>query len=296
MRTEAIHEDNRLSVEVIALIKAPIIAALNSVTTVGADFIVNPTVWYWRNPSGKIRPTVANSAKYISSKFQSSLKAMGWEIEKTIRDQTIDAYTELVPRSSIDLYRLPERNFLPLLERLRSDGFLDYGSEATALFRNFVSSRSIYFPEYAHQYIEMFELESGFPPIRVGVEFETGNIASSFRAIQKLNQLSFAEEIDVGVLVTSSNKKDGSARIWPVSNRNGSFEELTKRNYREQTSYLAVDIGFLPDAYDDGAAYLDDNGTLYAIEEVGEIEFDGVRYVEGRASGGRSLYRPAGLV
>ena len=34
-------------------------SALNKVSTIGNEFIVNDTLWYWKNPAGAIKPTVS---------------------------------------------------------------------------------------------------------------------------------------------------------------------------------------------------------------------------------------------
>ena len=74
-------------------IRAEIHAALNAIRTTSTGFEVNDGEWFWINPSGKVRPTVVNSAKFLTGNFQDSLKAShSWETEKTILGQTFDAY------------------------------------------------------------------------------------------------------------------------------------------------------------------------------------------------------------
>ena len=92
-----------------------------------------------------------------------------------------------------------------------------------------------------------FRQGTGTVPLRVGLEFETGNIASSFRSLNKLNFLFREGEIDAGVFITSADKGTTAARIWPMSNRNGSFEELERRNYRETISFPVWKFSFAPD-------------------------------------------------
>src|SRR2546421_12544000 len=75
-------------------------AALQSVTTSGTQFIVNNTIWYGRNRQGKVTVQVVNSAGYISRKFATFLEQQkGWERQKTLAGQTIDAYIEIQSRA-----------------------------------------------------------------------------------------------------------------------------------------------------------------------------------------------------
>src|SRR5207244_4405488 len=92
--------------------------------------------------------------------------------------------------------------------------------------------------------------------LRVGLEFETGNIASSFRSLNKMNFLFRKGLIDAGVFIASRDKKTTAARIWPMSNRNGSFEELERRNYREMISFPIWELSFAPDGVSQTAPYL----------------------------------------
>jgi hypothetical protein len=135
----------------------------------------------------------------------------------------------------------------------------------------------------------------------VGVEFETGNIASSFRALTKLGNLFSAGKIDAGVFVTSNDKANCAARIWPASNRNGSFEELRRRRYKDNVALPLWEVGFAPDAFDSSAPYLGIDGSLYrpvaspTVAEEDE-EIDGVRYSEWLGERGDTILRPKTLI
>ena len=115
--------------------------------------------------------------------------------------------------------------------------------------------------------------------LRVGVEFETGNIGSSFRAILKLNNLFLKQHIDIGVFITSNDKNNCATRIWPVSNRNGSFVELENRNYLDNVNLPLVEFGFSPDSFSSKALYLGENGELFAPKRTDrKITFKGRVY------------------
>ena len=125
---------------------------------------------------------------------------------------------------------------------------------------------------------------------RIGLEFETGNIASSFRAINKLQTLFNEDLIDVGVFITSKSKENGAARIWPSSNRNGSFEELSNRKYQTQRSYPHIDISFWPDGYDNSAPYFDEHGC-FQLSEIQTARVNGKMYELGKNRSGELKYR-----
>lgn len=120
---------------------------------------------------------------------------------------------------------------------------------------------------------------------------ETGNIASSFRAIQKLDGLYKNKMIDIGVFVTSVDKAESAARIWPTSNRNGIFEELTRRNYTDQRSYPSIDIGFKPDSFSSSVDYLSANGKTYKMISSTDVIIDGVNYIKAQADDGAEKYK-----
>lgn len=264
--------------------------ALKSVTTDGGEFVVNDTLWFWKNPAGAVRPTVVNSAGYISKNFQNGLEKLGWEKEPTINGQNFDALSRFEATSNC--YQLKEEHFLTLLKNLRDGGFSDYGLEATSIYRQYVQSSAPFLPAALMPFSSQFHVELRDYEFRVGLEFETGNIASSFRAIEKLQGLYDAGHLDIGIFVTSKSKSDGAARIWPVSNRNGSFEELRHRRYDARRSYPHIDISFRPDRYDQNARYIADT-HLYEMVFTGvEFEDNGVRYRVAANSKGEQKLLP----
>ncbi len=244
-------------------------AALHSVATRKKQFVVNDTDWYWVNPAGKVMPTVVNSAYYITSKFQSHLASLGWTKEKTINKQTIDGYIEFV--ATQDAWFCSSVSFVELLTDIEHLTRSSSGPFATEIYQRFFLKGSPTLdgvPGKLHQLFSRRQLEN---VIRLGLEFETGNIASSFRATTKLENLFRAGTIDAGVFITSIDKRNAATRIWPTSNRNGSFEELDNRNFRDELSIPLWEIGFAPDSFDQSAPYLGNNGTLYEMEDTGRV-------------------------
>lgn len=262
--------------EIRAKLISDVTKALQRIETEPGEFVVNDTLWFWKNPAGKVRPTVVNSAFYLSKTFQNELKALGWEKEPIIVGQKFDAMIKI--SRVVPCYSIAEDNYLSILSTLRSSGYSAYGIEASAIFRDYVAASSPFLPAGLVPFLEMFETEERSYEFRIGLEFETGNIASSFRAIDKLQGLFNADEIDIGVFVTSKNKADGAARIWPVSNRNGSFEELRQRRYDGRRSYPHIDISFLPDRISDTAKYIGEN-ALYEMRFTGRtVVLGGITY------------------
>ncbi len=69
-------------------------AALESIITVGSEFIVNDTLWHI-DRNGVPKPCVMNSAEFLSKRFQTVLRDQyGWRIDDTIDGQEIDGYKE----------------------------------------------------------------------------------------------------------------------------------------------------------------------------------------------------------
>lgn len=264
--------------------------ALQVITTENMKFVVNDTLWFWKNTAGLARPTVVNAAGYISKGFQNALRDLGWEKEPTINQQNFDAMLEF--SASTNCYRLKETDYLPLLEHLRDNGFAAYGLEATSIYRQYVQSITPFLPPALIPFSDFFDVAVKEYRFRVGLEFETGNIASSFRAIEKLQGLYDSRDIDIGVFVTSKNKSEGAARIWPVSNRNGSYEELRQRNYDTRRTYPHIDISFRPDHYDATAKYFSED-QLYEMKFTGEeMEIDGTTYLVASGSKGAQKLLP----
>lgn len=293
MKVSIEHLDPQIDSEIAKAIIEPVTQALNRIVTVGNQFVVNPSHWYWINPKMKVRPSVVNSAAFLSTHFQNNLQELGWFKEKTIQDQKIDAYIEMPSPLGHAEFSLPAASFIPLLNRMSEDDPEGFGLGASEIFLKYVRGSETYLRNDLIPYKDLFAAVSSKKPIRVGLEFETGNIASSFRAFQKLDLLSVADEIDIGVFVTSLNKADCATKIWPVSNRNGSFEELKKRRYHQQRIYRAIDIGFAPDGFSASAPYLGDDGKTYEILETAEqIVLNGTPFIKGSSARG-TVFREA---
>jgi hypothetical protein len=206
--------------------------ALNSIRTVGNEFVVNDTPWYGPN-GGKVRPRVVNSADFLSRRFTGFLKDhRGWDREKVVgaqgvegeaaaEGQKIDAYIELETSPGFILGRA---NLFPFVEEYTADHTDQSPDRVMVLFYQMYACRTCFqVGPLEEKYRHYFEQADTTRPIRIGLEFETGNIASSFRSLNKLGFLYRRGLIDAGVFITSRDK--GSAtRIWPASNRNGSFQ------------------------------------------------------------------------
>jgi hypothetical protein len=258
-------------------ITGDVTAALQSVRTAGDQFIVNDTIWYGFNGK-KIMPRVVNTADFISRTFERFLKEQrGWERQKTLEGQTIDAYIELPigPGYTIDQALLFQ--FLKEYTDAHPDESPD--TATVRLFQMYVRRSCFRIGALEEEYRHFFQPASGTGPLRIGLEFETGNIASSFRSLNKLGFLYRRGHIDAGVFITSRDKATAAARIWPVSNRNGSFEELTRRNYRDAVFFPIWEVGFAPDGFDPTVAYLGLQGSTYVLQNSGKTEvYDGILY------------------
>lgn len=231
--------------------------ALRSVVTRGRRFVVNDSAWFLRRGNGKVTPCVMNAATFLSEKFQNTLRdGCGWQKKKEIAGQEIDAYLELTAAGR--KFRIPaDARFLDFFalhfDRSRP---MDLRKEFLACWRRFVQVGINDPSEIDEPYRPFFAMTGeGAVAIRIGLEFETGNIASSFRALDKLETLFVTGLIDYGVFVTSIDKEHSAARIWPQSNRNGSFAELEKRNYRNNRTVPLWEFGFEPDEFDQEAPY-----------------------------------------
>jgi len=247
---------------------------LESITTIGDQFIINDTLFYREQKPNKFTPCVVNSATYISSKFQAYLDSLNnAQGETTIQGQSIDGFIK-TPYSGIG-YVIKDRNrILEVLHGFIEDKGLPSSSVYTLFpmfYGMFVERSNFGIEGIPTRFIELFQPETIETSYRVGVEFETGNIASSFRALNKLFVLYQKGEIEAGVFVTCIDKRRASTRIWPQSNRNGSFQELISRNYKEQVSFPLISIGFAPDGFSDTAPLLGKNGDLYVLSDTGNI-------------------------
>jgi len=284
MRVSVLNTPEEVSPEVIGRVCSDVEQALNSLRTVGDKFIVNDSLFYWRNPSGQMRPSVVNNAKYISGTFQNALVRLGWRKEETIADQKIDAYVELPVTGtaySIPVEQFPDRSSEYLKRRYPSVAEVPLDTEYVRLYQEYVVRTKYRVSHLPERVREVFTETPIHSPLRVGLEFEVGNIASSFRAINKLDELFRLGRIDLGVLVTSIDKSSSAARIWPISNRNGSFEELRRRGYQNHRIAPSVDIGFAPDGFDKTVGFLGKDLSLYYLRPTGrEITVKGVTYRE----------------
>jgi hypothetical protein len=280
-------------------VSADISAALQAVVTVGPRFVVNDSIWYARKRRGGVSPCVVNSASYISKRFQSALEQRpGWHAETAIYGQKIDGYGEFHEQGiGYGISRERVFKFLDEYVTRHLPPDVDIGSVTARVYGMFVA-RNLFelsdIPESLRHYFDPRPVDA---PVRIGVEFETGNIASSFRALTKLGNLFSAGKIDAGVFVTSIDKPNCAARIWPVSNRNGSFQELIQRRYKDNIALPLWEVGFAPDAFDPSAKYLGIDGSLYSpvparVIAEEDVEIDGVRYTEWRGERGDALLRP----
>jgi len=277
MKIEVVHDTDLIHNKLVTSIIDDIKKSLNEIYTINKEFIVNDTKWYWKNTKNKLKPSVVNSAKYISSHFQNNLLRRSWEKDKTIDNQEIDGFKIFEIES--ELFKLNEDNYLELLTLLKNDGYKDYGIQSSKIYKDFVINGTFKINMEFSKYKKYF-MKIKRKSFNVGLEFETGNIASSFRAIQKLDGLYQKNFIDIGVFITAIDKSNCSARIWPQSNRNGSFQELSQRNYNEQREYLAIDIGFEPDSFSDKAPYLGEDGEIFKMQATGKVLNEEFEYEE----------------
>ena len=270
-------------------------SCLQNIVTCDHGFIINDTIHFRRQRNNKVTPCVMNSANYISKRFQSNLgKIEGCRGETKIIEQDIDGI--ITCQYSGTGYKIRDKN--KLLEVLH----------------NYIKSRnlpldSVYtlFPMFYGMYVQsdIYDIahlpstdQKLFDEVRVdktfklGVEFETGNVASSFRAINKLFILFQAGHIDAGIFVTSTDKTSSATRIWPVSNRNGSFQELRQRNFMKQISLPLICIGFAPDGFDRNGPFLGRTGSLYHLQNTGKQSPPFDIYV---GEDGEEILRPTGV-
>jgi hypothetical protein len=275
-----------------AQIRSEVEGALRAIRTRGSDFVVNDSIWFWQNPAGKIRPTVVNSAKFITGTFQRHLESIGWEIEKKLDGQDVDAYKAF--EGQFRLFTLPESRFLELLSRYEEHFQRSSGPLASSIYVQHCLGSTASLSNDLKPFQDLLNVEDKLISLRVAIEFETGNIASSFRAANKLDYLYRAGEIDLGVFLTSNDKANCAARIWPVTNRNGSFQELERRGFAGGIGVPLWQIGFAPDEFDSGFEYLAGDGTLYAMENINKCrEIGGVTYELWRDTKGQERLRIA---
>jgi hypothetical protein len=261
-----------ISNEILERIRSDVHFALNSIATVDGRFVVNDTAWFIKRGKGRITPCVMNSANFISKNFQNSLcDFRGWEKELTLAGQTIDNYRE-VSTSGIK-YRLPpDISFLEFFRKhCEKKSPEDLRKEFLAIWHIYVKLGVTDLTPIDESVHRLFKKVEGQDTLKIGLEFETGNIASAFRALNKLESLFVSGQIDLGIFVTSIDKVNAAARIWPQSNRNGSFAELENRMYRNNLTVPLWEFGFEPDEFRIDAPYLD-SCSLYTPTRTERIE------------------------
>lgn len=271
--------------------------SLNNIKTTPSEFVVNDTLYFRKQRNSKTTACVMNSASFISSRFQGNLAELpGCSGETNIDGQNIDGFI-VVDYSGIG-YRIRDKD--KLLEVLHKY-ILSEGLPSDSVFTLF----PMFYGMYVHDSLydisrlpeETWELFDALPvnrQFRIGVEFETGNVASSFRALNKLFILYQNKHIDAGVFVTSIDKASSATRIWPVSNRNGSFQELRQRRYEAQVSLPLICIGFAPDRFDSQAPFLGRTG-LFTPRPTGRRDDTGA-YDIFLGEDNEEILRPIGVV
>jgi hypothetical protein len=293
LKAHLINAPTEVNSAVLGQIKAEVDGAIKGVTTNDGLFTVNNTHWYSQVRS-KAKPTVMNSAKFISSKILRNLLAFGWELEPNLEDQRIDARKTFISSGG---FKLERKNLTKIVEGSWNDAESNEADFDIDLF-----------PKLYRQYHlrECFEISTTLAiyqnrfkqvlkdqELRVGLEFETGNIASSFRALSKLDSLYKKQIIDLGVFITSLDKASTACVIWPPSNRNGSFEELQNRDYKRNVQIPLIEYAFSPDQVDLTSSYLAGNGTLYTPQPTGRtVSLNNRQFDVHLANGEKSVLLP----
>jgi Restriction endonuclease BamHI len=280
MISEIIHIDEELIPKKVREITTrDVISALSEVTANSATkFIINDSEWFNIMPNKKgiieAKPRVMNSAEYITKKFASGLTKRKWQAgsqEKTLLDQRIDGYLEI--QLDEEFYSIDEGKVITVIQKIYENSNKKVSPKVIFdQVHNLYVIKSYPKTKLIEPFIKLFKKNKA-NPIRIALEFETGNIASSFRAFSKLNFLFNNNQIDVGIFISSTNKHLGAARIWPVSNRNGSFEELKNRQYRQSLILPMIEIGFSPDKFSQSkeVKFLNSDGSLYLPLKTKEI-------------------------
>ena len=262
--------------------------ALRSVRTVGADFVVNDTIWY--GPShGEMRARVVNTADFISQTFEAFLRDQrGWTRQKQLEGQKIDAYVELPVEGGC---ALGEEDLFLFMQDYRKHTDESPDTATVRIYQMYVQRTCFGINSIPEHLRPRFRDCDEPSVIRIGLEFETGNIASSFRAINKLAFLYRRGHIDAGVFITSKDKGSAAARIWPASNRNGSFEELERRNYADSIPFPIWEMGFALDGFDPNAEYLGRTATFGQAEaRKSTVVIFRISRPMGDSAGHRSAY------
>lgn len=280
MRIHQLSRPDPVDVSISARVERDIAHALNSIVTIGNKFVVNDTLWFRKRADGNIRPCVMNMAGFISSKFQNTLRDDGlWQKDATFVDQEIDAYIELeAPGKRLRIP--PDGRFIEFFGlHFAKSPALDLRKEFIRCWHNYVRVGINGLEQIDAKFRRFFKnVGDDVTKVKIGLEFETGNIASSFRALGKLESLFVTEHIDYGVFITSIDKERAAARIWPSSNRNGSFTELRRRNYRANLTVPLWEFGFEPDAIDRAAPYFNNDSVCQPITTNRKLTVHGTVY------------------
>lgn len=296
----AVAQPSSVSAAINDQVSNAVTTALQAVRTVDNDFVVNDSLWFAENDRGRVTPCVMNSAAFISKTFLAELEGLGWTKEKEILEQRIDAYVEL--RTEGPTYRIAPERFVAYFQSFLSmpEGATAL-SDAGALDRLFSKlygayvSRPFVYPDGLPIHLQAYAVQSSEPlTVRVGLEFETGNIASSFRSLYKLGFLYGEGEIDAGVFITSIDKNTCACRIWPVSNRNGSFQELRQRNYKRMVVLPLWEFGFAPDGFSHKVSFLGSDSQLFEPVSTSNTLTgrDGNKYEVFTGERGKRILRP----
>ncbi len=240
---------------------------------------------------------MVNQADFITGGIERHLeRCLGWETQKVLslgvdgiqEEQKFDAYKVFRTNRGVKLCEIEAGNLIvkKYVEKLGFLGLSDFAGK----LENYYFARSCFGISHPYEdYRECFNHEqTSF--LRVAIEIETGNIASSFRSLYKLSALFAASLIDLGVLITSSRKHEGATSIWPSSNRNGSIEELNHRRAFDNLNFPLLRVGFLPDGCSSDAPYLASNGTTYSIPTESTEVLNGVAYRVGETPVHGTIY------
>ena len=176
---------NNISSSIIDIIRD----CLESITTINNRFIINDSLFYREQRPNKFTPCVVNSATYISSKFQAHLNSLSnAQGETTIQGQSIDGFIK-IPYSGKGHVIKDKNRILEVLHGYIEDKGLPSSSVNTLFpmfYGMFVERSNFGIKSIPTRFIELFQSKTIEMNYRIGVEFETGNIASSFRALNKL--------------------------------------------------------------------------------------------------------------
>jgi hypothetical protein len=220
------------------------------------------------------KPTrcVMNAADFISQTFERRLhNSYNWERQYKRLDQKTDAYKEC--EFSGSAYQINDSDFRRLVfdywdkPDIEYESILTFIQEIWGMYVQRAKCDVSGLPEQYHHYFTQVK-EEDKKTVRVGLEFETGNISSSFRSFMKLNFLFVNNIIDFGVFVTTN--KEAAHNIWPPSNRNTTFEELAKRKYKAIFRFPLWEFCYIPDDYSKQAKFLNRDGTVYELRDTGE--------------------------